>query len=65
MSDVSVERLTEFDADTLCEEIEQLCPVLSAALKGAAGITGSRYEFVLLFIAKKINNLIVNLSSFD
>ena len=42
MGDVSVERLTGLDGNALCSEMKKLCPVLSAALKGAAVITDSR-----------------------
>ena len=36
---VDVASLTSFDDNSFCKEIDELCPVLSAALKGASGAT--------------------------
>ena len=38
MKDTNVEKLVDFDNDGLCEQIEELCPVLSAALRGSLGM---------------------------
>ena len=38
---VDVESLTSFDDLNFCKEIDNLCPVLSAALKGASGASGN------------------------
>lgn len=37
IKDTSIERIVEFDNDGLCNELDELCPVLSAALKGSLG----------------------------
>jgi len=37
IKDTSIERIVEFDNDGLYNELDELCPVLSAAIKGSMG----------------------------
>ena len=37
IKDTNIDKIVEFDNDGLCGEIDELCPVLSASLKGSLG----------------------------
>ena len=42
IKDTNIDKIVEFDNDGLCGEIDELCPVLSAALKGSLGADKSK-----------------------
>ena len=44
IQNVSADKIIELTDDNLCEELDKLCPVLSSALKGAAGISNNLNE---------------------